>query len=378
MGVDVTWFHNNPNKAPFGEPKTWQAKFVGLPRHLEVAVNGIRRKAPRLAKEFGRRYSERLLARELAREQFDVVHVHTIHNCYWDHGSLTCIKPETPTVWSFHDCWNFSAESQIYEDLEGNTVRLKPDGENRDRAVTRKRAYFDSRPRAQLVANSQFTANYAKSILNRDVEVIHYGLPLEILSPIDKGSARKALQLPEHDFVVGFIADVRGDKLKGFAVLSRALERIRSDRMHAVAIGEGDAGASQIGTTKIRFYGRVANPALLAILYSAADVFVVPSLAESLGMVGMESIACGTPVIGSEVGGIPDVVRPGRTGWLFKKGDSARLAELLQAVCNDPGLASALFPSCRQIACSEWTTLRQAERYLGVYKRAGAQLNANV
>jgi glycosyltransferase involved in cell wall biosynthesis len=90
-----------------------------------------------------------------------------------------------------------------------------------------------------------------------------------------------------------------------------------------------------------------ASPAILAIQCSAADVFVVPSLAESLGIVGMESIACGTPVVGSDVGGIPDVVRAGVTGWLFAKGDSGRLAEILGEVCADRSLASALSAGCR-------------------------------
>jgi len=256
----------------------------------------------------------------------------------------------------------------------GKTVRLKPDGADREATVARKRAYFDARPQAQLVANSRFTAAYAARLLGRDVGVIPYGLPLDLLSPIEKAIARQALHIPPDAFVVGFIADVRNDTLKGFAVLRRALEQLNRPKVHAIAIGEGEAGDERIGRVTVRSYGRVVSPAILAILYSAADVFVVPSLAESLGMVGMESIACGTPVVGSDVGGIPDVVRPGSTGWLFPKGDSQRLAEILNEVGTDPRRASTLRTSCRDTACREWSTERQAQLYMGRYLAAGARL----
>ena len=350
MGIRVTWFYNNPNRAPFGEARTWQSEYVGLPRAVEVGINGLKRVAPRAAFVAGHAYSDHLLQRALKARKFDLVHVHTLHNSYWNHDTISLIGSEVPTVWSFHDCWNFSAESEIYEDLDGKTVRLKPDGSDREAATARKRAYFEARPKVQLVANSRFTAAYAARLLGRDVGVIPYGLPLDLLSPIEKTVARQALHIPPDVFVVGFIADVRNDTLKGFAVLRRALERLDSANVHAIAIGEGQAGDERIGQVSVRSYGRIASPAILAILYSAADVFVVPSLAESLGMVGMESIACGTPVIGSDVGGIPDVVRPGSTGWLFPKGGSDRLAEVLMKWVP---IARGL-PPCRLAA---WTRL---------------------
>ncbi|MCC7535920.1 MAG: glycosyltransferase [Deltaproteobacteria bacterium] len=371
-GVSVTWLFNNPDKAPFGESRSWQSRFVGLPRVLQVGVNGLKRVTPQVGYRMGHAYSKRGLVTELAKLSYDVVHVHTLHNGYWDHDTLSEIGPDVPTVWSFHDCWNFSPESQIYVDLEGNTVRLKPDGPDRVATFARKKAYFDARPRAELVANSRFTADYAARTLGRAVDVIHYGLPLDVLSPVDKVTARRALHLPEDAFVVGFIADVRQDKLKGFAVLSGALERLSGGEIHAVAIGEGTAGQETIGATKVHVYGRIASPAILAILYSAADVFVVPSLAESLGMVGMESIACGTPVVGSDVGGIPDVVRPGKTGWLFPKGDSAALHAILDRLRADRSAAAALSAGCCQLAREEWSPDRYARRYLEVYRRAGA------
>jgi glycosyltransferase involved in cell wall biosynthesis len=365
-GVEVTRFYNNSDKVRFAEAVTWRSRYVGPPRTLAVGLNGLRRLLPSGAQALARLDSTRRLVQAARRESFDVLHIHSLHASAWNHDSVAALDPGLPTVWTFHDCWSFAPQSQIFRDFDGKEVRVKPDGDPR-LAMARRLRYFGSRKRLRLAANSNFTAAKARAALGLPVAVVPYGIDLGVFAPIDKAAARAALRLPPDAFVVGFIADNRNEPLKGFVVLRRALERLAAP-VQALAIGTGSAGEEQIGKARVRLFGHVASPPLLAILYSAADVFVVPSLIEGLGMVGMESVACGTPVIGSDAGGIPDVVQQGRTGWLFPPGDDAALAARLSALQQERGLALALAASCRAHAAEQWGLERQARRYLALYQ----------
>ena len=83
--------------------------------------------------------------------------------------------------------------------------------------------------------------------------------------------------------------------------------------------------------------GRISNDRMLSVIYSAADVFVIPSLQESFGQTVTESLACGTPVVGFDTGGIPDMVRPGITGYLAPVGNAAELADAITRVVDSAG-----------------------------------------
>jgi glycosyltransferase involved in cell wall biosynthesis len=104
-----------------------------------------------------------------------------------------------------------------------------------------------------------------------------------------------------------------------------------------------------------------------SIVYSAADVFVLPLLADNLPNIMLEALACGTPVVAFATGGIPDGVRPGVTGLLAKTGDSAELrAAILEILGNDPKRAEML-ANCRRMPLAEYDSSVQASRYVEVY-----------
>jgi glycosyltransferase involved in cell wall biosynthesis len=199
--------------------------------------------------------------------------------------------------------------------------------------------------------------------------VIHCGVPLDVYTPLPREAARLSLGLPPDAFVLGFSADTTADPIKGFRVLRSALSALSlPDDIYAVAIGSGPQVTYQIGPTRIHCLGRIDNPRLQAIIYSAADVFVVPSLAEALGQVAMEAVACGTPVLASSTGGLVDVVEPERTGWLFRPGSITDLRNLIEMIARDPARAHALRTECRRFAEAQWSLERHARAYLDLYQ----------
>ena len=135
--------------------------------------------------------------------------------------------------------------------------------------------------------------------------------------------------------VVLFAADSAAQRRKGFRELAEAVEGISGiDNVTLVSVGGGKAELK--GGHRHVHIGRLSDDRLLAMAYSAADVFVIPSLQESFGQTVIESMACGTPVVGFASGGIPDMVRPGHTGHLAPTGDTAALRDAIVKLLRDP------------------------------------------
>jgi glycosyltransferase involved in cell wall biosynthesis len=114
--------------------------------------------------------------------------------------------------------------------------------------------------------------------------------------------------------------------------------------------------------------GRISDERIMSFAYSAADLFVFPTRAESFGQVVMEAMACGTPTVSFDVGGVPDMVRPGVTGLLAKAEDPASLREAIVAILNDKERRERMTKQCRDIAVREYGLEVQARNYQKLYE----------
>lgn len=113
----------------------------------------------------------------------------------------------------------------------------------------------------------------------------------------------------------------------------------------------------------------VTNDRFLSFIYSAADIFVAPALADNLPNTLLESIACGTPVVAFAAGGVGDAVRPRETGLLVKPGDAIELRDAILSLSDNELKRAEMSRSCRQIATAEYNLELQARRYLKLYER---------
>jgi glycosyltransferase involved in cell wall biosynthesis len=224
--------------------------------------------------------------------------------------------------------------------------------------------------RMHLVGTSRWIAGEARrsSLLGRFASsIIPNGLDTDDFAPRDKGFARDTLGVPRDKKVVLFVADSSTIKRKGFDQLAEALAALRGrSDLFLLSVGGGKPDVVDLPQLHL---GRISHDRMLSIIYSAADVFVIPSLQESFGQTVTESLACGTPVVGFNTGGIPDMVRPGVTGFLAPVGNSTALAECISKVLEDPLASSQMSAKCRQIAIDEYTMRLQAERYLELYRK---------
>jgi glycosyltransferase involved in cell wall biosynthesis len=221
-----------------------------------------------------------------------------------------------------------------------------------------------------LVATSRWIAGQARrsSLLGeRPITIIPNGLDVASFSPRDQGFAREALGIAPDARVVMFVADSVENRRKGFAYLAEALAGIaEAQKILLLSIG---GGKPQLDSrVPLLHLGRVDNERLLSIAYSAADVFVIPSLQESFGQTVIESLACGTPVVGFDAGGIPDMVRPGLTGYLAPVADAAGLRDAILKVIGDPDARRRMGEQCRQVAVQEYSFDVQAAAYVRLYQ----------
>ena len=199
--------------------------------------------------------------------------------------------------------------------------------------------------------------------------VIPNGLDTDIFVPRSRSVAREVLGVPPDAKVILFIADGLHDPRKGFHLLAEALAGMGSDgNLFLISLGPGYPPSLE-GFPHVHIES-LNNDRFLSYVYSAADMFVAPSLQDNLPNTILESIACGTPVVGFAVGGIPDLVRPGLTGVLAKPADAIDLRRAVIELLSDNDRLKGLAANCRKIATEEYTLELQAKRYLNLYAEA--------
>ena len=170
----------------------------------------------------------------------------------------------------------------------------------------------------------------------------------------------------------------RVTRQKGLPVLLRAAEQLDPAAQLVLCAGQADTpelAAEVAGLTEhlqatrpgvIWIEGMLAKPEVIQIL-SHATVFACPSLYEPLGIVNLEAMACGTAVVGSRVGGIPEVVADGVTGLLAPAGDPAALAAALNTLVTDPARAAAMGEAGRDRAVAEFSWAQIAGQTAQLY-----------
>jgi len=204
--------------------------------------------------------------------------------------------------------------------------------------------------------------------------VIPYGLDTDVFMPRPKKAARLQLGLPQDASIILFVAASVRVRRKGLDLLARALSQpLRGDDVYLVSVGNGQPDLRI--PVPHQHIGKINNDDLLSQVYSAADIFVCPSLQDNLPNTVLEAMACGTPVVAFDAGGIPDMVRPEVTGLLAPTGDAEALRAAIINLLRDPTRRAAMAAACRSTAVREYTLEVQAHRHTELYETALHQVS---
>jgi D-inositol-3-phosphate glycosyltransferase len=315
--------------------------------------------------------------RALTGTSYDLIHSH-----YWLSGRLGLL---------FADRWNVPMVSTFHT-LAQLKNRVAESASEREQAVRyeierRTMAGSDRIVALTQVDRQQMLRHYGTQA---PIVVIPGGVDLERFKPQPKAAARARLGLDPHKKILLFVGRIQ--RLKGLAVLLGAFARLSDVDAQLLIVG-GRPGTShesreiarlqhlagKLGIAeRTRFVGAVAHEELPAY-YAAADVSVMPSSYESFGLVAVESLACGTPVVATRVGGLRAIVRDGETGLLVPWRDAELFAERLRRVLTDGDLAGRLAGQARE-SVLEYGWDRVAEEHLALFgevRREGASAGAS-
>ena len=273
----------------------------------------------------------------------DVVHLHWPGDNYLPIQQFVKIKP--PIVWTLHDMWAFtggchSADDCLnyYADCGSCPQLLHSASDDISARVSRLKQQAWADIPMTIVCPSQWLTDCARRsrvLKNKRIEVIANGIDVSRFKPLDKGSARQAFNLPLDKKLILFGA-VGGtsDPRKGFAYLRDALQHLPEKSDIEVVV----FGAEQAESLDIRLplhqIGHLGDSVSISLLYAACDVFVLPAWQENLPNTLMESLACGTPCVAFDQGGIPELVQHQRNGWLARFKDATDLARGIQWVLS--------------------------------------------
>ena len=204
------------------------------------------------------------------------------------------------------------------------------------------------------------------------ISVIPNGLDTDQFQPRDQKFARQLLGIPQEAKVLLFLAERAGSKRKGMDLLHEALGGLRDiPEIYSLLVGHG-ASLNGTGIPGLAT-GLLRDDISLSAAYSAADVFAIPSMEENLPNTGLESLACGIPIVAFATGGLPDIVRHGETGLLVPRGDVGALRQALAELLQNHERRTGMAMNCRRVALQEYSLDVQAKRYVALYESMGRE-----
>jgi glycosyltransferase involved in cell wall biosynthesis len=362
----------------------WQTEVLAPP--LAPTHRIVRRLLPLFEKDRWDSYFAPIVQRQLKNVlhnlQPDIINIHNLHSAVangWSPTLMSICADYASTVWTLHDMWSFTGRCAYSYDcrkfITGCDVACPTPAEPPTLAPKRISAAWQQRQRLlsdhcqiAAVTPSRWLAREAELGLWRGhrIEVIPYGLPLDIYQPSDKAIARQRLDIKTPGPILLMVAVDLTDWRKGGDILRSALSSIFRP-VTVLLLGDRQINI-EAEDIHLHPLGDVWDETTKVLAYNAADILVHPARIDNLPNVVMEAIACGTPVIGFPIGGVPDMVHPGQTGWLAPEVSLEALAHTINIALNEIDEGVNLRQSCRELAEAEYDLKTQAWRYLSLFQ----------
>jgi glycosyltransferase involved in cell wall biosynthesis len=311
----------------------------------------------------------------------DVLNLHWISGLasIRDVGALLSLGK--PVVWTLHDEWAFTGGCHYASGCERwrtaceSCPQLSGDPYDLVEAgfVAKGRAYRAG-PLAIVAPSRWLAARAGESALLGGCRIacIPYGVDVGTFTPTLRAEGRAALGVRDSETVVLFSADAAAERRKGFAELQRALmrahavlPRVGAEMVRFAVLGETEGVVLPSGAIAP---GRITDRRRLASIVAASDLYVLPSLEDNLPNGILEALACGTPCVAFDTGGVPDMLSCSPGSELVPVGDADALGAAIARAIGNVELLRTLRPQICDDAVQRYSPQLQARSYLALYK----------
>lgn len=302
-------------------------------------------------------HAKREIIRIIREKNIDIVHFHNMHGNYLGIFDLQEIKKFCKKIvitmhdmWLITGCcfhamecqeWHMSSCKRCY----GNII-LKNGKKYAGKLLTYKEINFSGQG-IYFVTPSKWLKNCCQQgyLLHEDVRVINNGIDVVQYRVWNKREIRKKYHLPENKRIILFSANGIDNPYKGFRYLKKALEMVPEKEKYILLI-VGNKNKEKIDLPyDVYDMGYVKDFHIMNEIYSAADLFILPSMADVFPFTMLEAMASGTPVLAFATGGIPEAVSE-EVGWLVPKGNSSVLATRIRDIFADVDILKAKTEKC--------------------------------
>jgi len=360
-------------------------KFAFLP---EVYFQGLLTRITGL-QGYGSWFSTKRLEDYIHRENFDLIHLHNIHGYYLDLDFIKFLgKLDIPVVWTLHDGWALTGRcAYFFECVKwkagcGNCPDLssypKSFIDSTSFMWKKKKNYFSTGLNLVIVCPSQWLADRVKeSYLKKyRVKVIPNAVDIEIFKPKNKIMLRKKYKIPiEKKIILCLAADLE-DERKGVKIFFESLKYIDAKNWLVVTAGkviDYDKKIKEVDV-EIRQMGYIEGKNNISDIYNLADIFCISSLDDNFPTTVLEAMACGIPVVGFDVGGIPEQVTDD-CGFMVKSKDVGALGEAMESFLNNDEMRRNFSENCRKRILQNYTIEKFTDNYIKVYNDALRGIN---
>lgn len=318
------------------------------------------------------------LGKSLEKIDFDILHLHWVEDDFINFYDIRNIQK--PIVWTTHGVYPFTGICHIlicnrFQQQCGTCPILRSDKENdlsRKNFLLKQKRYRSLN--LNIIGPSQWIAARAKESSlfgNRPIYVIPNVLNINLYSPIDKNIAQNMLNLDKSKKIILFGAiSATSDDNKGFQILISALNlleiKYKRNQLLLVIFGSDQALDFETYFETISL-GHIHDESKMVLAYSAADIMVVPSKYENLPYTIMESLACATPVVAFNIGGINDMIEHKLNGFLAQPHDPNSLAEGIYW-CLENNDSNVLGKSGRNKIENEFDGEKTLQKHIELYQ----------
>jgi glycosyltransferase involved in cell wall biosynthesis len=309
----------------------------------------------------------------------DLVHYHLIHNHFFNITHLPILTNLKPSVWTLHDPWAVTGHCVHFFDCQKwkrgcgdcanleNEFKLRKDASAINWEIKRV-AYQASN--LDVVVSSKWMYDIVREsplMQHFEAHIIPFGINLNVFKPLIKEQAKEFFGIPSENKVVAFRASAW--KLKGLHYLTEALAKFK-DKRNITLLTSNQVGL--ISDLERDFHvvelGWIDDVEVLTKFYSAADIFVMPSEAESFGMSAIESMACGTPVIAFADTVLEHTIGAPEAGITVTKGSCEELGLAIQKLFSEDNRRHVLAENALRIVENRHGLDQYINNIIGLYR----------